>query len=76
MLRMIDEWLAKVDARSLSVLNLNKVQLKKRKVSWKWLFVLVYALMVLFAWKRRKPNTSAWRILFSPFLLATSKAPK
>lgn len=73
MLRIIDTWLEKVDSRSLMVLNLNKVQIKKRKVNWKWLIVLIYALMVLFAWKRRKPNTSAWRILFSPFLLATKQ---
>lgn len=72
---MTDAWLEQVDSRPLMVLNLSKVHLEKRAVNWKWLIVLVYALMVLFAWKKRKPSTSAWRILFSPFMFTASQSP-
>lgn len=70
MLKMIDVWLGEIEPRALTVLNLNRVQLKRPKINWKWLLVLIYFLIVLHSWKYRKSNTAAWRILFSPLLLA------
>lgn len=70
MLEMIDNWLKEVEPKPLTVLNLNRVHLKKRRINWKWLIALIYFLIVLHSWKYRKPNTAAWRVLFSPLLLA------
>ena len=69
MLTMIDKWLDEVEKRPLTILNLNRPVVRRPKVNWKWLLVLVYFLVVLYSWKTKKPKTSLFRILFSPLLL-------